>query len=264
MIQTLYTGATGLTSQQKNIDVIAHNVSNLQTEGFKRSRFDFRDCLYMRMQSPVDNSPGKNLQRGAGAIEYQIARMFAQGATLTTERTLDFMLDGRGFFAVENPNQLEDNEGRDAILYTRKGNFYVTPEEEGGFLVDADGRYLLEEGGERISLRYPSTLSISAEGVISETDNDGNSFEVATLALKDFSNRDGLQSVGDNYFMESANSGELIAAGGTVRQGALEGSNVDYGNEVTRLIRAQRAYQLASRVISTADQMMQTANNIRQ
>ncbi len=267
MIQSLYTGASGLTGQQKNIDVISNNVANVNTDGFKASRFDFQDCLYLRMQSPTDNSPQKNLQRGAGAIEYQVAKLFLQGAVRETGRTLDFALEGNGFFMVENPNPLEENEGMDEMLYTRSGNFYISPEEgsgEGGYLVDASGRYILSADGDRIFINNPEALSVSQEGFLTETSSQGEVTEIARLGLMDFTNRQGLAAVGDNLYMTTANSGEEAEAAATVRGSGLESSNVDYAEEVTRLIRAQRAYQLAARCVTTADQMMQQVNNIRQ
>lgn len=267
MIQALYTGATGLSGQQKNIDVISSNVANINTDGFKATRFDFQDCLYRRMLSPTDNSPEKNLQRGAGAIEYQTARMFMQGPLRDTGRTLDFSIEGNGFFMVENPNPLEDLEGADEILYTRAGNFYISPETEddtGGYLVDASGRFVLDAGGERIYITDPASLSVTQDGMLSEAGEGGLPEEIAQLGITDFSNRMGLAAFGDNLYMVTENSGQELAVTATIRSGSLESSNVNYTEEVTRLIRAQRAYQLATRCISVADQMMQQVNNIRQ
>ena len=266
MIQALYTGASGLTGQQRNIDVISNNVANINTDGFKASRFDFQDCLYLRMQSPVDNSPQKNLQRGAGTFEYQIAKLFLQGPLRDTGRALDFAIEGNGFFIVENPNPLDEYDGMDEILYTRSGNFYVSPEvegETGGYLVDSAGRFILSTDGDRIFITDPAALSVSSEGLLSQTDAQGVVTEIAYLGLMDFTNRQGLAAVGDNLYMVTDNSGEEVEVAATVRGNSLEASNVDYGGEITRLIRAQRAYQLATRCISTADQMMQQVNNIR-
>jgi flagellar basal-body rod protein FlgG len=268
MLQALYTGASGLTGQQKNIDVIANNVSNLNTGGYKASRFDFQDCLYLRMLSPTDNSPEKNLQRGAGAIEYQTARIFHQGALSVTGRTLDFALEGQGFFIVENPNPLEENMGLDEVLYTRDGSFYISPEAEGetgGFLVDSAGRYILDADRNRIYIPDPSRLSVGEDGSLSHLSELGEVIEIGVLGVTDFVNRMGLADTGNNLFMATDNSGEeLEELSVKVLGGSLESSNVNYSGEVTRLIRAQRAYQLASRVITTADQMMGLANTIRQ
>jgi flagellar basal-body rod protein FlgG len=282
MIQTLYTGATGLTGQQRNIDVIANNVSNINTDGFVRSRFDFQDALYLRMRVPKPRSqpsltdgPERNLMRGAGAIDYQTARIFQQGPLKETGRVLDFALDGRGFFVVENPfiDELYEGDVDQSILMLRDGSFHLSVEEEGeAFLVDGRGRYVLNLEGERIMI--PEGISVeriacSAEGLLTYTPAGGETVEIAQLMLLDFVNPGGLESVGGNAFMQTDNSGEIleepgvIGSGTVVRQRVLEGSNVDYAEEVTRLIRAQRVYQLASRVVTTADQMMGIANSIR-
>lgn len=263
MIQTLYTGATGLTGQQKNIDVIANNVANMETDGYKKSRFDFQDCLYVRMRSPVDNSPEKNLQRGNGAIAYQTARSFAQGPLLESDRRLDFAIEGRGFFVVENPAP-QDEDGSDTELYSRAGSFFLSTEEDGDYLVDAQGRYVLGENGERVLIPDPSTLTIDKDGTMFCRNADGSSQEIGRLAIRDFTNQAGLAAVGGNDYKYTANCGEMTEALGKIKQNCTEGSNVDYSEEVTRMIRAQRAYQLAARCVSTADQMMGVANTIRQ
>ncbi|MCL2030221.1 MAG: flagellar hook-basal body protein [Oscillospiraceae bacterium] len=272
MIQSLYTGASGLTGQQKNIDVIANNVSNLNTDGFVRSRFDFQDCLYLRMRAPkpASNGPEKNLMRGSGAIAYQTALILQQGPLRETGRVLDFALEGRGFFAVENPLLDEEYEGNAdrSILLVRGGNFHLSVEEESAYLVDEMGRYILNENSQRIEL--PAGVPVegivcSAEGQLSYTPPlGGETVEIARLMLLDFVNPAGLERVGHGAFVQSDNSGDIINADAAVLQRMLESSNVDYSEEVTRLIRAQRAYQIASRVVTTADQMMGIANNIRQ
>ena len=273
MIQTLYTGASGLTSQQKNIDVIANNVSNINTDGFIKSRMDFQDLLYLRMRTPrpIDNGPERNLQRGAGIRTYQTATIFLQGPLKETGRALDFALSGKGFFVVENPVIDEDYDGDadPSILMTRGGNFHLSVEDDGHYLVDLHGRYVLDDSEQRILL--PEGVAIEdircdAEGTLSywTPGEEGGTTEIARLMIVDFVNPGGLAAVGGNAYIQTDNSGELLdEASARVVHRTLEGSNVDYAEEVTRLIRAQRVYQLASRVVSTADQMMGIANNIR-
>lgn len=271
MIQTLYTGASGLTGQQKNIDVIANNVSNINTDGFVRSRFDFQDALYMRMRAPkpASNGPEKNLMRGSGAIEYQTALILQQGPLRETGRALDFALEGRGFFVVENPFIDEDYEGDadQSILMIRDGNFHISVEDDVAYLVDLSGRYILDEDGERIMIPEGvpiENIACSSEGLLSWTPPGGETVLIAQLMMVDFVNPGGLEKTGRGGFIQTDNSGDLIDAKASVRHRTLEASNVDYAEEVTRLIRAQRAYQMASRVVTTADQMMGIANNIRQ
>ena len=272
MIQTLYTGVTGLTGQQKNIDVIANNISNINTDGYIKSRFDFQDCLYVTMRAPhpASNGPEKNLQRGNGAIEYQTARIFQEGAHVETGRALDFTLTGRGFFVVANPFPDENYEGEadQSVLLVRGGNFHVSAEEDGAYyLVDSQNRYVLNAEGERIELPQNAAIEgiqCSQDGILSYVDASGVTVEFAQFQILDFVNPGGLADAGNGAFIQTENSGEIIENTAAVLQRRLESSNVDYADEVTRLIRAQRAYQLAARTITTADQMMGIANGIRQ
>lgn len=265
MIQSLYSAASGLVSQQKNIDVIANNVSNMETTGYKKTRFDFQDALYAAFRAPYPASNGaeKNLQRGNGTIEYQTARVLTQGPLLTTGRILDFAIEGQGFFAVENPNPDEDSEVDNSTLYTRSGNFYLSPEEEGNFLTDSHGRYILDTEGNRINIPDASTLSVSSDGTLKYITADGNTENIASLMIVYFTNPAGLANAGQDAYMETINCGERVETEYAIVQNSLEGSNVDYAEEVTRLIRAQRAYQMAAQCVSTADQMMGLANSIR-
>ena len=258
MIQALYTGMHGMLSQQRNIDTIANNIANINTGGFKKSRVDFRDALYVRMVSPVNNAPEINLQRGTGALTYQTARDFSQGVWQQTGRALDASIEGPGYFTVEEP-------GGD-VLYTRGGNFYLSTEPGGDFLVDMRGRYLLDDRGGRIAIQGAAAgMVVAADGGLTYQLADGTLVTPGVrLGIADFDNRAGLTDVGDGYFIPSANSGPaFLAVAPEVRQGGLEGSNVDFAEESTRLIRAQRAYQMASRCVSVADQMAQICNTIR-
>ncbi len=259
MNQAMYTGMNGLLNTQRNIDNISNNIANINTNGYKKSRTDFADALYARMTSPVDNTPGMNLQRGVGAATYQTLRVFSQGTAMQTGSPLDFMIEGDGFFTVEMP----DGEQ----LYAKNGNMFLS--EEGGvdYLVDANGHYVLDEDGARIVIGGElSALSVSADGTLVFLDEGGNpdpNYPAVRLGLVGFDNAPGLETAGSGYFRPTDNSGGPRATVSTVKQGALEASNVDYGEEVTRLIRAQRAYQMASRAVSTADQMAGIANTIR-
>ncbi len=272
MIQTLYSASTGMITQQKNIDTISSNVANINSDGYKKRRFDFQDALYTRMRtpSPIDNVPEQNLMRGHGSIEYQTKQIFFQGGLKESGRLLDFAIEGQGFFAVENPTPSEDvgngdgEEISDAVLYTRGGNMYVSPTEEGNFLADSKGRFFLDEDGERIPMpEMQVNLACDKAGNLSYVDSTGENVSIGKLQFVDFVNPEGLANFGDNCYTMSENSGEFIEAKGVILQGYNEGSNVDYAEETTRLIRAQRAYQMAARCISTADQMMQLTNSIR-
>ncbi|MDR3207454.1 MAG: flagellar hook-basal body protein [Oscillospiraceae bacterium] len=258
MIQSLYTGMHGMLAQQQNIDVIANNVANMGTNGYKRSRVDFREALYDRMISPTDNRPEVNLQRGTGVLAWGTARSFAQGAAQETGRALDFSIETDGFFAVEAADGTP--------LYTRDGAFYVSMEADGAYLVDAKGRYVLDSEGRHIALdETAENLVVSTDGQLSFRRADGNTEAIGVrLGVFSFPNRTGLSVEENGAYAETANSGPArLSDAPVVRQGSLEASNVDYAEESTRLIRAQRAYQAASRCVTIADQMAQICNSIR-
>ena len=258
MIQTIWSGMHGMVSQQNNIDSIANNISNINSFGYKRTRVDFRETLYETMISPTLNGPDINLQRGAGVLVHQNIRDFAQGASLDTGRALDFALEGNGFFSVENSGG--------EVQYTRNGAFYISMEAGGNYLVDGRGRYLLDQNGGRIAVRgAPDKMSVALDGSLSFTMDDGTPVDSGIrLGIYTFDNRTGLTAVEDGNFVPSENSGPARLTGeAQVIQYSLEASNVDYSYEVARLIRAQRAYQLASRCVTTADQMAGIVNSIR-
>ncbi|MCL2083865.1 MAG: flagellar hook-basal body protein [Oscillospiraceae bacterium] len=259
MVQSFFTGANGLRSQQLSIDVIANNVANIDTFGFKQSRADFKDALYGRMVNPVDNGRHMNLQHGAGVVPMQSNRIFHQGAVIATDRSLDFMIEGDGFFWAE------DLDGEP--LYTRSGAFGLSEEDDLAFLVTSDGHYVLDENGDRITIAGDlDLLSTAPDGSLFTLGDDGEyEWTGVRLGVFTFINPAGLEAAGGNFFRESENSGPAEPAlAPRVVNRALEGSNVDYAQEISRLIRAQRAFQLASRCVNTADQMAGLANSIRQ
>ncbi|MDL2273052.1 flagellar hook-basal body protein [Oscillospiraceae bacterium OttesenSCG-928-G22] len=254
MIQALYSAAGAMKSQQTNLDIIANNVSNVSTDGFKASRVDFKDAIYAAMLSPVNNDPDQNHQLGHGVHVAQATRVFTQGALTDSDSMLDFAIEGEGFFAI----QTATGETR----YTRDGHFNVSVEAGGNFLVAADGSYVLGTDGNRISLpALLSELAVSPDGRISV----GETATGAQIAVYRFLNNEGLLAVGDGRYAPSENSGDAaLAQGGyTIRQAAVESSNVNLAEEFSRLIKMQRAYQLASRALTTSDEMEGTANNIR-
>ena len=263
MFQPLQTGRLGLTGQQRNIDTIGNNISNINTTGYKKARLDFQDNLYTRMFNKEDMGPHMNLQRGLGVRTYQTARIWEQGGLQSTGRTLDVALEGKGYFVLENPNPV-DEDGLDEFLFTRNGAFYLSVEDDGDYLVDAHGRYLLDEDGERILIPDPVALQCDRTGLLYMYGGGGETVIIAQLGLCDFVNPGGLVSAGDSAYAQTVNSGDLLENIDVVtHQGFVEESNVDLAEEMTRMIRAQRAYQIAARCVTTADQMMQVANAIR-
>jgi len=250
------TAASGLTNQQRRLDVIANNVANVNTIGFRGTRVDFQDAMYQTGVVPGRaRTPGGNQQRGHGVLTAGVTRDFQSGALQMTERNLDVAINGEGFFT------LGDLEGN--LFYTRNGAFQIS--EEGGqrFLVNGNGLYILDTDGLRIEIPLDAQgIFIDQQGGVrfSETDDE----PALTLAVYTFRNKMGLYAGGNGAFIESVASGERIpASGAEVIQGSLEMSNVDLSEQMTLMIRTQRAFQLASRALTTADEMEGIANNMR-
>lgn len=251
MIQATQTAASGLRAQQSRLDVIAANIANVNTVGYKSARADFQDALYTRIKDPVGNSEANNLLRGSGVILSSTGRDFSDGAAQETDGDLDFSLSNGGFF------MLEDGQGE--RLYTRNGSFSLSEEGGKSYLVNADGDYVLSNQGTRISIPSTGAISVTEDGTLS-----CGGTKVADLGVVEFENAQGLRAVGDSCFQETADSGSLyVAQGAKVTQGSLEKSNVDLGQEMTLMMRTQRAYTLTSRALQTADEMDGLANNMR-
>lgn len=243
MLQGLYSAAAGMAAQQQRIDGVSNDLANVNTTGYKQVRVGFRDLLY----NAQGDEAGAEVRAGAGARADFIGRSQAQGVVRTTEQPLDVAIQGRGFFQVTRP------DGTQAL--TRDGNFRL----------DADRRLTTQDGAlvtPPITVPAGATLenvTIAADGAV----RVGNQL-VGQLQLVDVANPDGLQATGDNRFTVTAESGPAqAAAGATLTQGALEGSNVDMGNAMVEMMTAQRSFQLASRAIEMQDRMMEIANQVK-
>ncbi|MPM36301.1 Flagellar basal-body rod protein FlgG [bioreactor metagenome] len=251
-MQAIYSAASGLKNQQTRLDTVAANIANSSTVGYKSARVDFKDALYTAMDNPAGSAMDTNLLAGSGVLVGSISSDFADGALKDTGSELDFAISGSGFFTVENP----DGE----ILYTRNGSFGTTDAQDGSYLVTAQGYYVLDSAGNRISLpKDLAGLRVTSDGRLSTA-----SGSVAALGIAEFTNPEGLLSVGNTCFQETAASGRSVSTGQntSVVQGSLEASNVDMSQEMTLLIRSQRAYSLASKALQTADDMEGLANDI--
>ncbi len=251
MMNALDNAASGLRAQQTRLDTIGHNIANVNSVGYKANRVDFMDTLYGRFRVPVGDAMEANLLHGTGVRVAGSDKDFSEGYFETTERLLDFAIDGEGFFVVE------DIDG--TRLYTRNGNFHTSIEEDGHYLVTSEGKYVLDDNGEHIRIPYSGKFSVGSGGVLVD---DNEAF--ANLAIVTFPNKTGLDARGETCFVETGASGapedNPIA---TIRQGYLEGSNVNLAQELTLLIRTQRAFTLASEALRTADDMEGLANNMR-
>jgi flagellar basal-body rod protein FlgG len=251
MIDALYISATGLRSQQEQIDVISNNVANLQTPGFKKSRISFAEVAGT---APADGSLPTSA--GGGTRILSTAPVFSAGEYRATHNETDLAIDGDGFFELET--ELGEK------VYTRAGQFRIDNE---GVLVSASGLRLAQ------SLQFPagaSEVRIAPTGEVSallagETERT----EIGVIELAVFPAGDGLEAVGENNFAPTELSGAATFGKpgdpgfGQVQQGFLEMANVDMVDEMANLMLAQRAYQLNARVLQAADQVMETINNLR-
>jgi flagellar basal-body rod protein FlgG len=261
MLRTLWTAATGMQAQNLNIDVISNNLANVNTAGFKRSRADFQDLLYETLRpagvaSAAANEVPTGIQIGHGVRPVATQRIFLQGDLQHTKNQLDMAIEGAGFFQVLQPN------GETA--YTRAGAFKVDGE---GRVVNSDGYLLTPE----ITIPTDATaVSVGADGTVSVIQaGAAEATEIGSVELVNFINPAGLKGIGRNLMMETTASGAPIAGTpgedglGTIAQGFVEMSNVNVVDEMVGMITAQRAYELNSKAIQAADDMLQTASTIK-
>lgn len=262
MIRAMFTAATGMIGQQMSIDTIAHNLANVNTTGFKKSRVNFQDLLYETIkpagsETAAGTTIPEGIQIGHGVRPSAIAKVFSPGAAIQTGQPLDLMIEGDGFFQIQLPDG--------TIAYTRDGSFKIN---EQGTLLTADG-YLLQPG---IAIPTDAELiTVGSDGTVSARVPGNNTPQnLGTLELVRFSNQSGLDArLGRNLLLETQASGTPVTGQpgldgvGTVAQGFLENSNVQVVEEILQMIIAQRAYEANSKVIQTSDEMLQTANNVR-
>lgn len=261
MIRALWTAGTGMMAQQLNIDTIANNLANVNTTGYKKMRMEFEDLLYQTVRSAGSTSAqGQNLptglQVGLGVRPVASTKIFSQGDFLETDNSLDLVIEGDGFFQV----QLADG----SVAYTRNG----------AFKVDAEGRLVTSEGylaQPEITIPSGTTdIDIGTDGTVSvQVSGQTAMQEVGRLELAVFINPAGLVNTGKGLYKQSDASGEPVTAtpgsdgSGTLVQGFLEMSNVKVVEEMINMIVAQRAYEINSKAIQAADDMLQTANNLK-
>jgi flagellar basal-body rod protein FlgG len=248
-----------MSCQQTNIDVIANNLANVNTSGFKKSRINFQDLMYQntRTAGAATASGGQipsGIQVGMGAKVVSVEKLFSQGDFSQTKNQLDIAIQGKGFFK-------ETENGRE--VYTRSGAFKV---DKDGFVCDSNGNRLQPE------FAIPAkTVSITLDngGKLVASGSDGKELGSTQIQLFNFVNPPGLQSIGHNLFVPSDASGDPVQGNpgtddfGTVLQGYLEMSNVDVVEEMINMIIAQRAYEIGSKVIQGGDEMLQMANNLK-
>ena len=261
--RALRTAASGMYAQQVNIQVVANNIANLNTNSFKKNRAEFEDLMYQEVAANPLNSdmPGitektaMKVQVGNGVQLSSTQKMFTQGDLQPSGNQLDMALQGEGFF------QIRKADG--TIVYTRDGAFKVSSE---GTLVTPSG-YVLEPG---VKVNGDTAaVQVSKDGIISMTETNGETVEAGRLELVKFVNPAGLLALGNNLFGETQASGQpIIGTPGSngfaeVHQGFSEGSNVDIVEEMVAMITAQRAYEINSKTVKTVEDMMELANNLK-
>lgn len=260
MMRALWTAGTGMMAQQMNIDVISNNLANVNTAGFKKSRVNFEDLLYQTVRTAGSTAAQgatlpTGLQVGHGVKSVSTSKVFTQGDFTNTGKPLDLVIEGEGFFQVQMPDG--------STAYTRDGAFTVDGE---GRIVNSEGYPLQPE----ITIPADATsITIGTDGTVSVTMADETNQEIGRIELARFLNPAGLVNVGGNMMKATGASGDATTGNpgldgiGTLSQGFLEMSNVKVIEEMVNMIVAQRAYEINSKAIQAADEMLQTANNLR-
>ena len=261
MMRALWTAASGMSAQELNMDVVANNLANVNTTGFKRSRVDFQDLMYQTllaagttMATGAESPTG--IQVGLGTSPAAIQKVFTQGDFQMTDNALDLAVEGDGFFQVLMPDG--------TIAYTR----------DGAFKRDGDGRLVTSDGYPmEPEIRVPAeamSIGVGTDGTVSVLlPGQADPQQIGQIQLAKFLNAAGLNAIGHNLFMATAASGEAVTgtAGSTgfgmLAQGQLEMSNVSMVDEMVNMIVAQRAYEINSKSVQAADEMLSIANNLR-
>ena len=261
MIRALYTAATGMNAQDINVATISNNIANVNSTGYKKSRAEFQDLLYQNLRlvgtlSPNGNQIPTGSQLGLGTKLGSVAKIYTQGDFIQTQNQLDLAITGKGFFQIALPDG--------TIAYTRAGSFKMN---NTGQVVTADGLPLepaitIPQDALQISVDQNGSVAVTQPGAVAPT-------VLGTIQLATFQNQAGLQAIGNNAFQQTDASGAPTVGNpnsddrGKTQQGFLEMSNVSVVEEMVNLISAQRAYEMNSRTVQTADEMLQTANNMK-
>lgn len=261
MIRSLWTAASGMQSQQKSIDVVANNLANVNTAGFKRSRADFQDLIYQNLKttgSPATNTTQvpTGIQIGLGSRLAAVTKIFTPGDFTQSGNELDIAIEGDGFFQITLPDG--------TVGYSRAGAF---KRDSTGQIVTPDGNPLspsitIPNNTTKINIGNDGTISVQQAGQTATT-------TIGNIELATFSNPSGLSSQGRNIYIPTDASGDPTTGApgqngtGTIAQGLLEMSNVNVAEEMVNMIIGQRAYEINSKAVTTSDEMLQTANNLK-
>ncbi|MBR1421077.1 MAG: flagellar basal-body rod protein FlgG [Selenomonadaceae bacterium] len=262
MMRSLWSAASGMKAEQTNMDIVAHNIANVNSYGNKKVRAEFQDLIYQTLRdagavSGADSQYPTAMQVGLGTRVAATHRVFTQGPLQTTENQLDLAISGDGFFRITLPDG--------TTAYTRDGSFKLDSDRR---IVTSDG-YPLADGITIDESAPYSSIVISSDGRVSYTPNGGTQTEAGQITIARFVNPEGLTSMGKNLFLVSEASGDPIESNpgtdgaGEVVQGTLEMSGVQIVEEMVNMIVAQRAYESNSKAIITSDSMLETANGLK-
>lgn len=269
MMRALWTAATGMTGQQTNMDVISNNLSNVNTTAYKKSRVEFKDLVYDNRNKAYnldDKEAPIDLQIGLGAKPAATLKDFTNGTYTNTGKATDLAISGSGFFTIRNAQQ--------EVIYTRDGNFSFSPMEDGQMLVNSQGFAVLDTEGNDIVMDIGDLANfvVDPEGKIFLKDAENQVVDSGIkIGIASFKNPAGLLSIGSNNYEATENSGVAILEDtfdetqtrSFIMQEQLEGSNVELVEEMVNLIVAQRAYEINSKTVQAADEMLQQANNLK-
>ncbi len=271
MMRSLWTAASGMKSQQTNMDTISNNLANINTTGYKKERTEFQSLLYQTIQQKTTDNEGNpkpiGAQVGLGVKVSAISTEFEQGEMTASTGDFDFAINGNGFFMVQMPDG--------STGYTRNGNFVMAINDSGGVtLTTADGYSVLDSQGREITFdANTDTQQLFFDNygrIYYKTAASTSQYTGFRIGAAQFNNPSGLLKIGDSYYSESAASGEARVEGedaalreSVIKNGYLEASSVQAVDEMVDMIVTQRAYEMNSKAIIASDEMLQQANNLR-
>lgn len=270
MMRSLWTAASGMISQQTNVDTISNNLANINTTGYKRESAEFKSLLYQTIQEQAYDNNGdpkpSGVQVGLGVRNSAITSRFTQGTLVETGNDFDLAIDGKGFFVVQTPDG--------GTAYTRNGSFQIANGPFGMTLATSDGNPVMDATGQPIVIEdtyNASEITINEDGEICYPNENNVVVPIGMkIGIAQFNNPNGLMKQSGSLLTETEASGvarleseDTALKKSKLKQGYLEGSNVQAVDEMVNLIVAQRAYEMNSKIITASDQMLQQANNLR-
>lgn len=259
MLRAVHTAATGMEAMQTNLDNVANNLANVNTTAYKKSTAEFQDLYYQTIRDPgtqvsADTNTPTGVQVGVGVRTASVHKDFTPGSAKPTGNQLDMLINGDGFFSVQKENG--------EAAYTRDGSFKI----------DGQGRMMTSSGhllNPAITIPPASAgITIAPNGTVTSVDSEGRSTQIGQIEIVSFVNPQGLNAIGGNLYQLSDSSGQPVQGVpgnnglGDIIQRSLEASNVNVVSEMVNMIQAQRAYEMNSKVMSAADQMLQVSNNV--